>query len=122
MGPTGNDTGGFRFLTLRTNRTVTRYSGQWTELPMPQEVIERVEYLGRDQPEDLIFKDRHGNIIGDVELPGVDGHVEPTIEQHVQNVDVNPLAGRDDLNNNEKNYSSWMNWNRIFHQLAMSRH
>ena len=40
---------------------------------MPNSVIDRVNKLGEGQPEHLIFADRNGNTIGDVDLPGVDG-------------------------------------------------
>ena len=39
---------------------------------MPDTVITCVNALGRDQPEQLIFTDRCGHPIGDVEIPGVD--------------------------------------------------
>ena len=38
---------------------------------MPDTVIARVNALGADQPEDLVFTDRQGHPIGDVEIPGV---------------------------------------------------
>ncbi len=33
-------------------------------------VISRVNELGKDQPHSMVFSDRHGCLIGDVELPG----------------------------------------------------
>jgi hypothetical protein len=36
---------------------------------MPDTVIARVNALGVDQPEQLIFTDRHGRLIGDTEFP-----------------------------------------------------
>ena len=50
-------------MSLLTGRKVTRTS--WTELPMPRQVIERVHSLAADQPEQLVFYDRHGRDIGD---------------------------------------------------------
>jgi hypothetical protein len=38
---------------------------------MPDTVIARVNALGSDHPEQLIFTDRHGRLIGDTEIPGV---------------------------------------------------
>jgi hypothetical protein len=38
---------------------------------MPDTVIARVNALGTDQPEQLIFTDQRGRPIGDVEIPGV---------------------------------------------------
>jgi hypothetical protein len=39
--PTGNAQGGFYFYSLTTGRVLNR--NQWTELPMPTEVIKRIE-------------------------------------------------------------------------------
>ena len=39
---------------------------------MPDTVITRANALGSDQPEQLIFTNRRGCPIGDVEIPGVD--------------------------------------------------
>ena len=49
----------------------------WDVIPMPDTVIARVNALGHDQPEQLIFTDRRGRIMGDtdgtdVAIPGVD--------------------------------------------------
>ena len=44
----------------------------WDVIPMPDTVIMRVNALGSDQPEQLLFTDRHGRPIGDVEIPGVE--------------------------------------------------
>jgi hypothetical protein len=41
-------------------------------IPMPDLVIDRVNALCRDQPQQMTFTDRHGCLIGDVEIPGVD--------------------------------------------------
>ena len=63
LGSSGNMQGAQRFLSLKTGEVIVRYS--WTEVPMPDEVIQRVNYFGRDQPEQLTFADRHGVPIGD---------------------------------------------------------
>ena len=63
LGPSDNQNSGYRFMSLLTGRKVTRTS--WTELPMPRQVIERVHSLAADQPEQLVFYDRHGRDIGD---------------------------------------------------------
>jgi hypothetical protein len=39
---------------------------------MPDVVINRVNELGKDQPSLMTFTDRHGRLIGDMEIPGVD--------------------------------------------------
>ena len=86
LGPTGSDQGGYKFLTLKHGTKVTRRS--WTKIPMPDGVIDRVNFLGKDQPEDLIFYDRHGNPLGEVDITGVDEQeLEP--ETQAEN-DLNP--------------------------------
>jgi len=42
---------------------------------MPDEVMEQVNHLGHDQPEQILFTNRHGNPIGDhdPDIPGVPG-------------------------------------------------
>jgi hypothetical protein len=39
-------------------------------------VINRVNELGKDQPSLMTFTDRHGRLIGDIEIPGVDSTEE----------------------------------------------
>jgi hypothetical protein len=45
LGPTGNEQGGHYFMSLMTRRRL--YREAWTELPMSQEAIKRVNALGR---------------------------------------------------------------------------
>jgi hypothetical protein len=56
-------------MALNTEEKITRRS--WDVIPMPDTVIARVNALGTDQPEQLIFTDRRGHLIRDVEIPGV---------------------------------------------------
>jgi hypothetical protein len=63
LSPSGNSQGGHRFLTLNTSKVVTRQS--WDVLPMPQSVIDCVNFLGWDQPLLTVLTDRSGNVIGD---------------------------------------------------------
>jgi hypothetical protein len=49
LGPSGNIQGGFRFLNLTSGQKITRRS--WDNIPIPQTVIDRVNLLGKDQPE-----------------------------------------------------------------------
>jgi hypothetical protein len=41
-------------------------------IPLPDVVINRVNELGKYQPRLMTFTDRHGRLIGDMEIPGVD--------------------------------------------------
>jgi hypothetical protein len=63
LGPSGNAQGGHRFFTLNTSRVITRRS--WDAIPMPESVVDRVNFIGRDQPQQAVFTDRSGNAIGD---------------------------------------------------------
>jgi hypothetical protein len=68
--PSGNLQGGFKFMALNSGNKIVGRS--WDVLPMPDIVIDRVNALGRDQPQQMTFTNRHGRLIGDVEIPGVD--------------------------------------------------
>jgi hypothetical protein len=63
LGPSGNLQGRFKFLALNTGKKIIRQS--WDVIPMPDTVIARVNTLGSNQPEQMIFTDRHGHLIGD---------------------------------------------------------
>ena len=63
LGPSGNLSGGQRFLALDTGKIIVR--NRWKELPMPSAVIDRVNLLGQAERPLLVFTDRHGRVIGD---------------------------------------------------------
>ena len=48
LGPSGNLQGGFRFMSLRSGKRITRYA--WDKVPMTDTIIDRVNELGKDQP------------------------------------------------------------------------
>ena len=60
LGSSLGQSSGYYFMNLNTGKRIHRRSG--TELPMPNEVIKRVEFLGRkdNQPELLAFTNKHG--------------------------------------------------------------
>ena len=64
--PTGNQQGGYYFLSLTTGRVLTR--ARWTALNMPQEVIDRVHKLARRSKanRNLTFAWRDGTVITDL--------------------------------------------------------
>jgi hypothetical protein len=74
LGPSGNLQGGFKFMALKSGNKIVHRS--WDVIPIPDLVIDRVNILGRDQPQHMTFTDRHGRLIGDVEIPGVDNQEE----------------------------------------------
>ena len=65
LGPTGNAQGTHNFLSLSTGKRIK--GTVWRGLPMPEDVILRVNQMGKDQgfPKTLTFADRHGNEIPD---------------------------------------------------------
>jgi len=63
LGPSGNAQGGHRFFTLNTSKVITRRS--WDVIPMPKSVVDRANFIGKDQPQQAVFFDRNGNPIGD---------------------------------------------------------
>ena len=67
LGPSENLQGGFKFMALNTGKKIVWHS--WDVIPMPDTVITRVNALGSDQPEQLIFTDRRGRPIGNVKIP-----------------------------------------------------
>ena len=60
LGPTGSAHGTHYFMSLATGSRIARQN--WTELPMPNDVIQAVSAFGRAQnmPATLTFTDRHG--------------------------------------------------------------
>jgi hypothetical protein len=101
LGPSGNLQGGYKFMALNTRKKITRRS--WDVIPMPDTVIARVNALGTDQPEQLIFTNQRGRPIGDVEIPGVmdfeeeddDDAVMPVLDPvGVDGVRRTPRSGR----------------------------
>ena len=56
-------------MALNTGKKITRRN--WDVIPMPELVIARVNALGKDQPHHMTFTDRHGRLIGDTAIPGV---------------------------------------------------
>ena len=74
---------------LTTGAAVTRYG--WDPIPMTSSVIARVNRLGKDQPELLLFTDRKGRLVGETEPTGVDGADQPG-----QDEDLEDDVGLDD--------------------------
>lgn len=72
LGPAGNQQGGHWFMSLTSGERVVRY--QWTTLPMPREVIERVSSMGKAQwmPTSITYADRRGHEITDWEVEQTD--------------------------------------------------
>jgi hypothetical protein len=74
LGPSGNLQGGFKFMYLNSGKKMVCRS--WDVIPMPDLVIGRVNALCRDHPQHMTLTDRHGRLIGDVEIPGLEDQEE----------------------------------------------
>jgi hypothetical protein len=82
LGPSGNLQGGFKFMSLTSGQRISRRT--WDVIPMPQTVIDRVNRLGKDQPEQFVFTDRKGRLIGDLELSSSDDNDDLTDDDHAE--------------------------------------
>ena len=63
LGPSRNAQGGHKFFTLNMSWVITCQS--WDVNAMPKSVVDRVNFIGRDQPIQPVFLNRAGNPIGD---------------------------------------------------------
>ena len=66
-------------MSLQTGQKIARYN--WDTITIPQTVINRVNFLGKNQPEHFIFTDGKVRQIGKSEITGVEGdqNVTPQI-------------------------------------------
>ena len=80
LGPNMSTQYGYWFMSLQTGKRIHRC--QWTELPMPQEVISRVERLAllEHQPSLITFSDRNGISMDDE--PDLDEIVKELPDSH----------------------------------------
>ena len=88
LGPTGNIQGSFEFLNLVTSRKITCCN--WTMLPIPQDVINSVNHLGKAdrQPIFLPFYDHLENPVKDLQAP-----IDPQTQTEIPGVQSNlPLT------------------------------
>jgi hypothetical protein len=79
LGSTGNAQGTYRFLSLRTGQIVVRWA--WTELPVPRDVVDRLNELALNEPE--YYDDE--NDIFDLEDREEDGDMDKTPQQEAIN-------------------------------------
>ena len=95
LGPTGNQQRSHWFLSLATGAQVSRR--KWTQLPMPQEVIHRINELGKQQrmPLTLTFGDRHGREIEDRLVDVADD--DSSVDEYDPHFDDHDDASDDDL-------------------------
>ena len=63
LGPLTTSTTSYLFMALDTGKIINR--AQFTEIPMTESVINRVNQLGSSEPAMLTWTNRHGENIGD---------------------------------------------------------
>ena len=98
--PTGNVQGGYFFLSLTTGKVINRM--RWTRIPMPKEVIDRVERMARQEHAGttLLFEDRDHNEIIDLDDSNDDDSAyEPNAENDDDDDDDDNDEDDDDNNN-----------------------
>jgi hypothetical protein len=89
-------------MALNTGKKITRYS--WDVIPMPDTVIAQVNALGRDQPEQLVFTDKHGQLISDSKIPGVDSNgPEPDADNIHDDVELPGVDMADTIQHEQQN-------------------
>ncbi len=78
LGPSGNAQCGHNFFTLNTSWVITCWS--WDVIPMPKSIVDRVNFIGRDQPIQPVFLNRTGNPIGDGDANYEEDPANPTAD------------------------------------------
>jgi hypothetical protein len=90
LGASGNLQGGLKFMALNSGKKIVRCS--WDLTPIPDVVLACANALVSDQPHQMMFTDRHGHLIRDIEIPVVDADeddedhfagVEPVIVEDI---------------------------------------
>ena len=99
--PTGNTQGGYFFFSLTTGRVLNR--GWWTSLPMPNEVIDWVHRMARQEHGNngLLFEDRNHNPLVDPDDDGEDDSTYHPNEDDNRDDDDNGDDDDDDDNNRD---------------------
>ena len=54
LNPTGNENGAYRFMSLKTGQVITKGPGSWTEIPITDIAIARVEALAKQEGQPLL--------------------------------------------------------------------
>ena len=96
--PTGNVQGGYFFLSLTTGKLINHM--RWTRIPMPKEVIDRVERMAHQEHAGttLLFEDRDHNEI--IDLDDTDEN-DSAYEPNNENDDDDDDNDEDDDDNND---------------------
>jgi hypothetical protein len=71
---------------------------------MPDMVIAQVNALGRNQPEQLVFTNKHGRLISDSKIPGVDSNgPEPNADDILDDVKLPGVDVVDTIQQEQQN-------------------
>ena len=95
--PTSNTQGGYFFFSLTTGRVLNR--GRWTSLPMPNEVIDRVHRMARQEHGNngLLFEDRnHHPLVNPDDDGDDDSTYHPEEDDNSDDEEDNNHDGQDD--------------------------
>ena len=72
-------------MSLKTGQKITSHN--WDEIIIPQTVIDRVNFLGKDQPEHFILTNIKGQQIGEFDITGVEGEQNVTRQIFIEEED-----------------------------------
>ena len=92
--PTGNSDGSYRFMSLSTGEIITRAPGYWTEVPISDMVIGRVEALAKHQSQPLL---QESNLI-------VENSPDQEVDEDEFDADFVP---QDDDSDGDESISGW---------------
>lgn len=86
LGPMGNHQGGYRFLNLNTWKVIVRRN--WTELPLPQDLIQSLNDKARNEkrkgaPDGVLEFTLHGALLPEHDLDFNDDDEEPIVVQEL---------------------------------------
>jgi hypothetical protein len=111
--PTGNEQGGFYFMSLTTGQRLNR--NHWHELPMPRDVINQVHNLARQgyAAKDLVFQFRDSAPVDEDDESAADldydpDHQDDDEEEDALDDDVSDSVDDDDLGDEETFNESWL--------------
>ena len=111
---TGNTQGGYFFFSLTTGRVLNQ--GRWTSLPMPNEVIDRVHRMARQEHVNngLFFEDRSHNPLVD---PDDDGQDDSTYHPGDEDDDMDDDDDNEDGDDHDPDPPQDPNEDRPLHNI-----
>ena len=114
--PTGSTQGGYFFFSLTTRRVLNR--GRWTSLPMPNEVIDRVHRMARQEHGNngLFFEDRNHNPLVD---PDDDGEDDSTYHPEEEDDDMDDDDDNEDGDDDDPNLPHAPNEEQPIHNIPL---